>query len=98
MKSRTSGILVACFAIAVANFGMSVEVSSMVDLDSDESAETSGTAIADQSESADPSIPVSHVSRSAVIGRRRASELVKATEPRKRRIYSPRVSSVITTK
>jgi len=87
MKSRTSGILVVCFAIALANnFGTSIEVSSMVDLDPDESTGTS-----DQ----DDPIPVLHVSRSAMIGRRRGSEFAKASEPRKRRIYFPRVSSVI---
>lgn len=99
MKSHTSAILVACFAIAVSSdFGMSVEVSSMVDLDSDESEETLNSTtldtIVDQNKSADPLLEsVLRASKLAVIGRRRGSELVKASEPRKRRIYPSHVSS-----
>lgn len=100
MRSQTSTILIVCFAIVMPNnFGMSVEVSSMVDLDSDESEETPGSTTLgiiispmDQGEAADPSESVLRAPTSIVIGRRRGSGLVKATEPRKRRIYPSHVS------
>ncbi|EZA61282.1 hypothetical protein DMN91_012922 [Ooceraea biroi] len=93
MKSQTSTILVACLAIVMSNnFGMGVEVSSMVDLDSDESEETLSNAtldtIVDQDESTGPLESVLRTPKPVVIGGRRGSGLVKASEPRKRRIYS----------
>lgn len=99
MKAQTEGtILFACFAIATltSHLVAGVEVSSQVDLDSDENEDTPSNIALDATE--DPSKcvstleSVSRASTQPIAGWRRDSELVRSREPRKRRIYTARVS------
>ncbi|XP_032662638.1 uncharacterized protein LOC116840252 [Odontomachus brunneus] len=96
MKAQTGTILVACLAIVTFNDVVAgVEVSSKVELDSDENEDTlSNTASdADPSESAYTSESISSVSKLPAVGWRRESELVKPRGTRKRRIYTARDDS-----
>ncbi|XP_029161906.1 uncharacterized protein LOC114933464 [Nylanderia fulva] len=94
MKTRTRTILVACFAIVTFNnFGTaSVKVSSKVDLDSDQNEETLSNETFDtianlNNESTEPLELILRTFKPSTINWRRRSELVKSSEPRKRRIY-----------
>lgn len=99
MKTRTRTILIACFAIvSFNNFGTaSIKVSPKVDLDSDQNEETLSNetfdTIANLNESTDPLELILRTSKPSTISWSHRSELVKSSEPRKRRIYFSQVSN-----
>ncbi|XP_036146071.1 uncharacterized protein LOC105836564 isoform X2 [Monomorium pharaonis] len=74
------------------NFGTSVEVSSKIDLDSNENEETLGNStfvtIVNPKKSASLPESILRASKPVTFVWHRGSELVKANEPRKRRLYS----------
>lgn len=94
MKARKAAILAVCFAIVTFQSPTAgVEVSSKVDLDSDENEDTSsnmalGAIEEDSSKSAYTSESVSRTSKQPEAGWRRESEFVKLREPKKRRIHT----------
>lgn len=95
---RTRTILVACLAIATFDgFSASVEVSSKIELDSDERADISSNLALDTTDLTESTSPSESVlrtqSKQQAYSRRRGSELVKTREPRKRRIDILRVSN-----
>ncbi|XP_011707344.1 PREDICTED: uncharacterized protein LOC105462443 [Wasmannia auropunctata] len=91
MKMQTRVILAGCFVIVMFNdFGTSVEVSSKIDLDSNENEEklgnsTFGTVINSKKSASPPESVLRAPKPSTFIWRN--GELIKASEPRKRRIY-----------
>lgn len=98
MKMQTTIILAGCFAIMMFNnFGTSVEVSSKIDFDSNENEEASDNStfdtIVNSKKSASSSESILRASKPSTFSWHRGSELVKASEPRKRRIYPSHVSN-----
>ncbi|XP_011145606.2 uncharacterized protein LOC105186826 [Harpegnathos saltator] len=94
MKTQTGTILVACLAIAAFKSpAASVEVSSKVDLDSDENEDTSSNMAFDAIEDPNKSASLSRMSEQPTADWHRGSELVKPRETRKRRIYTARDAS-----
>lgn len=97
MKMQTKIILAVCLAITMLNnFGAGVEVSSKIDFDSKENEETLdnptfGTTV-NPKKSVNPSESILRASKPSTFVWR-GSELVKASEPRKRRIYLSHVSN-----
>lgn len=97
MKMQTRTILAGCFAIAMLNnFGTGIEVSSKIDFDSTENEETLdnptfGTTV-NPKKSVNPAESILRGSKSSTFVWR-GNELVKAREPRKRRIYLSHVSN-----
>lgn len=98
MKARTRISLVACLVIVIfKNVGADIEISSQVDLDSDENEETKNLAL-DKTRKlnspANPSESVLHTSKQPVPISHRRSELVKSNESRRSRIYTSHVSDI----
>jgi len=98
MKMQTRIIFAACFVIMIFNnFGTGVEVSSNIDLDSNENEETLGNPILDiitnSEKSASPPESILHAPKPSTFVWRHGSEFVKANEQRKRRIYPSHVSN-----
>ncbi|XP_012231327.2 uncharacterized protein [Linepithema humile] len=90
MKAQTRTIFAVCFVIATfKHFGTSVEVSSKIDFDSDENEETLNSTSFDinLNKSANPSESGLRASKLPTMPLRRGSELIKSSEPRKRRIH-----------
>lgn len=95
---QTRIILVGCFTIVIFNnFGAGVEVSSKIDFDSSENEETLANStfdtIMNPKKSASPSESILRASKPSTFTWDYGSELVKASEPRKRRIYPSHVSN-----
>jgi len=98
MKMQTRIIFTACFVIMIFNnFGMGVEVSSNIDLNSNENEETLGNPILDiitnSEKSASPPESTLHATKPSTFVWRHGSEFVKTNEQRKRRIYPSHVSN-----
>lgn len=94
MKTRTKTIFTVCFAMVIfKSISASVEISSQVELDSDENEVTLSNSALDETvnlnRSANPSESVLRTSKQPLFSWRRRSELVKSSEPR---IYTSHVS------
>ncbi|KAL0126146.1 hypothetical protein PUN28_004933 [Cardiocondyla obscurior] len=96
MRRMRAGIILAGLAIAILNnLGAGVEVSSKIDFDSDENdeiLEKDSTFGANSKNPASPEL-ILHAPKPSAFNWR-GSELVKASEPRKRRIYPSHDNSV----
>lgn len=97
MKMRTGIILAGCFAITMLNnFGAGIEVSSKIDFDSQENVETLDNptfgTIVNPKKSVNPLESILYASKPSTFVWH-GGELVKASEPRKRRIYLLNVSN-----
>lgn len=99
MKMQTRIILAGCFAIAMFNhFGTTgVDVSSKIDFDSNENEETLGNptygTTMNPKKSVNPSESILRAPESSSFIWHYRNGLVKASEPRKRRIYPSHVSN-----
>ncbi|XP_024879213.1 uncharacterized protein LOC112459380 [Temnothorax curvispinosus] len=92
MKMQTKIILAGCFAIIMFNnFGTGVKVSSKIDFDSNENEETLAnptlSTTINPRKSISPPESILRAPKSSTFIWDHGSELVKASEPRKRRIY-----------
>lgn len=96
MKMQTRIILTSCCVMVMFNnFGTSVEVSSKIDLDSNENEEALGDStfdtIVNSKKFANPPESILRAPKPSTFIRRHGSGLIKASETRKRRIYPSHV-------